>query len=282
MKLAKAAKHHYIVFMNLTILALGEIVGKPGIYTVKEGLRILKETRHIDFIMANGEGTTGGFGIGKNHSIYLRKIGIDAITTGEKTYYKKDMVDHLRHAPYIVRPANYPPGNPGRGWSVLDAGDKKVGIITLLGQAGFQRVHLGNPFLLLPSLVERIQSITPYIILQFHAATTAEKRAMFFHADGSLSAVIGTHAKAITSDAQIFPRKSAVITDNGRCGSINSVGGLDPEIEIRKFLTQIPERSADCWDALELQGVLLELDESGKAVSIETLRIPVKTPEKEM
>ena len=279
--LAKNTKHQYIVGMSLTILALGEIVGKPGIYAAKNGIKTIKAEKEIDFIIACGEGATGGFGIGKNHSLTLRKFGIDVITTGEKTYFKKDMVEHIKHAPYIIRPANYPPGNPGRGWRIFDVGEKKIGVITLLGQAGFQRVHLSNPFTFLPSLVEKIREITPYIILQFHAATTAEKNSMFFHADGMLSAVIGTHAKSLTADARIFPRGTAVITDNGRCGSLNSVGGLDADIEIRKFLTQVPERSSESWKALELQGAIFELDDTGKATSIEAVRVPVDTPEQE-
>jgi 2',3'-cyclic-nucleotide 2'-phosphodiesterase len=279
--LAKDTKHQYIVGMSLTILALGEIVGRPGIYAAKNGIKAIKAEKNIDFIIACGEGATGGFGIGKNHSLALKKMGIDVITTGEKTYYKKDMVEHIKHAHFILRPANYPPGNPGRGWRIYDVGDKKIGVITLLGQAGFQRIHLSNPFTFLPSIVEKIREVTPYIILQFHASTTAEKNSMFFHADGTLSAVIGTHAKAITADARVFPRGTAVITDNGRCGSMNSVGGLDPEVEIRKFITQVPERSADCWDALELQGALFELGDDGKAISIEAIRIPIATPEQE-
>ncbi|NQT59396.1 MAG: YmdB family metallophosphoesterase [Bacteroidetes bacterium] len=267
--------------MSLTILALGEIVGRPGIYAAKNGIKAIKAEKNIDFIIACGEGATGGFGIGKNHSLSLRKMGIDVITTGEKTYFKKDMVEHIKHAPFILRPANYPPGNPGRGWRIYDVGEKKIGVITLLGQAGFQRIHLSNPFTFLPSIVEKIREITPYIILQFHASTTAEKNSMFFHADGTLSAVIGTHAKALTADARIFPRGTAVITDNGRCGSLNSVGGLDPDIEIRKFITQVPERSADCWNTLEMQGAVFELDDEGKATSIEAVRIPIDTPEQE-
>jgi len=279
--LAKDTKHQYIVGMSLTILALGEIVGRPGIYAAKHGIKAIKAEKNIDFIIACGEGATGGFGIGKNHSLSLKKMGIDVVTTGEKTYFKKDMVEHIKHANFILRPANYPPGNPGRGWRIYDVGDKKIGVITLLGQAGFQRIHLSNPFTFLPSIVEKIREVTPYIILQFHASTTAEKNSMFFHADGTLSAVIGTHAKAITADARVFPRGTAVITDNGRCGSMNSVGGLDPDIEIRKFITQVPERSVDCWNALELQGALFELGDDGKAISIEAVRIPIDTPEQE-
>ncbi len=267
--------------MSMRILALGEIVGRPGIYTVKQGLKQLRKQGPIDLVIANGEGTTGGFGIGKNHSIYLKKIGIDVVTTGEKTYYKKDMVDQIGKAPYLLRPANYPPGNPGRGWRTYDVGDKKVAVLNLLGQSEYPRVHLSNPFSFFDMIIEKIRSITPYVIIQFHAATTAEKRAMFFHTDGAVSAVIGTHNKALTADAEVFPKGTAVLTDNGRCGSLHGVGGLDPEIEIRKFLTAVPERSQDCWESLELQGALFTIGDDGKAESIELVRLPIETPEEE-
>lgn len=259
--------------MGLKILYIGEITGKAGVYCVKKILPDLKKELEADFTIAACEGTTGGFGIGKTHSVYLRKLGIDVLTAGEKVFYKKDMVEHIPKAPYILRPANYPPGVPGRGWKVYQAGDAKIGVITLLGNSGFSRTHLSNPFSYMPELAEKISRETNIIILDFHAATTAEKKAMQFHADGKLTAVIGSHTKVITADAQILPGGTAVITDAGRTGSQNSVGGLDPEIEIRKFLTQIPERSRDCWENLELQGVLVEADpETGKAVSIETVR----------
>lgn len=266
----------------MRILVLGEIVGKPGVYTMKNGLKKLKQQYAADFVIANGEGATGGFGIGKNHSIYLRKMGVDVITTGEKTYYKKDMVDQIARAPYILRPANYPPMNPGKGWRIYDIGKEKLAVLNLLGQSEFSRVHLSNPFSYLDMVIEKIRSITGDIIVQFHAATTAEKQSMFFHADGKVSAVIGTHCKAMTSDERIFPKGTAVLTDNGRCGSIMSVGGLAPEVEIRKFLTQIPERSADCWDGLEIQGAVITLKDDGSASEIETFRYPVKTPEQEV
>ncbi len=262
--------------MALRILALGEIVGKPGLFAVKNGLKQLREKTHVDLVIANGEGVTGGFGIGKSHAVYLHKLGVDVITTGEKTFYKKDMVGHIGKAPYIIRPANYPPSVPGRGWTMKIVGDQTVAVINLLGQSDFTRVHLGNPFLLLPMIIERIQRDTRIIILQFHAATTAEKQTMFFHAEGKVSAVIGTHNKAITADARVFPNGTAVITDNGRCGSSMSVGGLEPSVEIGKFLTQIPERSQETWEELELQGVLIEIGDDGKAASIETIRLPVE------
>ncbi len=262
--------------MGIRILCLGEIVGKPGVYCIKTALKQLREDHQADLVIANGEGATGGFGLGKNHSVYLHKLGIDVITTGEKSFFKKDMVGHMGKASYMLRPANYPPSVPGRGWRTYTVGEHTVAVINLLGQSDFSRVHLSNPFSLLPNLLERINEITPLVILQFHAATTAEKNAMFFHADGKVSAVIGTHSKAITADARVFPGGTAVITDNGRCGSTGSVGGLEPAVEIRKHLTQVPERSEDAWDQLEIQGVLVEINHQGKAEKIETLRVPVE------
>lgn len=262
--------------MGIRVLSLGEIVGKPGVFCIKTGLKSLCKEHNIDFVIANGEGATGGFGIGKNHSIYLRKLGIDVITTGEKTFFKKDMVWSIQKSSFMLRPANYPPAVPGRGWRTYDVNEHRIGIINLMGQSDFPRTHLSNPFTFLPTIVEKLRETTPIIILQFHAATTAEKNSMFFHADGIVSAVIGTHTKVISADAKIFPKGTAVITDNGRCGSISSVGGLEASIEIEKFITQIPERSAEIWEGLELQGVIVSIDEmTGKAESIETIRHPV-------
>lgn len=151
-----------------------------------------------------------------------------------------------------------------------------VGVIVLLGQSGFDRVHLSNPFSFLPELASRVREQTDYIILDFHASTTAEKQTMFYHADGKVSAVVGTHSKVITADETIMPKGTGVITDVGRCGSQNSIGGLDPEVEIKKFLTQIPERSRDAWDNLELQGVIMELNEKGKTDEIRRFKLQCK------
>ncbi|GAB4367429.1 MAG: TIGR00282 family metallophosphoesterase [Spirochaetales bacterium] len=251
-------------------------MGKAGVFCVKTLLPALRKEREIDFVIANGDSVTGGFGLGKNHSIYLRKLGIDVLTGGECIYYKRDMVDHIQHVPYILRPANYPPGNPGRGYGFYTVRNQKIAVVSLLGQSGFNRVHLSNPYSLLTQLVGRIRETTPCIVVDFHATTTAEKYSLFFHADGMVSAVVGSHMKVLTADARILPRGTAVICGGGRTGSLNSVGGLDPEIEIRKFLTQIPERSKDAWDTLELQGVVLDIEETGKARSIEAIRVPCR------
>jgi len=262
----------------LRVLYLAEIVGKAGVYCVKTALSGIRSERNIDAVIANADGATGGFGLGKNHSVYLRKLGVDVITGGDQIYFKRDMVTHIESAPYILRPANYPPGTPGRGWRYYTFAERKLAVISLLGQSGFERVHLSNPFTFLPDIVSRVRAETNTIVLDFHAATTAEKYTMFFHAAGKVSAVCGSGQRVMTADATIMEGGTAVVCDAGRTGSRQSVGGLDPEGEIRQFVSAIPERSGEAWDGLELQGVVLEFNEDGTAVSIETLRVPCPDP----
>lgn len=265
--------------MNIRILFLGEIVGRPGIHALRYGLKGLKSERKIDFTVANAEGTTNGFGIGKNHAIQLLKMGIDLLTTGEKTYFKKDMVEHIGKNNRIVRPANYPAGNPGKGIRIVEIRGKKVGFFTLLGNSDFPRTHLANPYLAAQSIIEKLRSETDVLCLQFHASTTAEKQTMAYHVDGKVAAMVGTHTKVLTADAHILPHGTAMITDNGRCGSSCGVGGFEPQIELERFLTQVPSRSQEYWSKLELQGVIIEIDDAGKAQTIEAIRIPVEVPE---
>jgi metallophosphoesterase (TIGR00282 family) len=262
----------------LRVLFIGEIVGKSGVWVVKELLPKIRQEKRIDFVIADGEGATGGFGIGKNHAVYLHKLGIDAITTGECCYYKKDIVEHFNRAPYMIRPANYPPRNPGRGFMFFEKNGRKIAVMSLLGIAGFKRVHLKNPFSLLSKLLESITSETKTVILDFHAVTTAEKATMFAMADGKVSAVIGTHTKALTADDHVMAGGTAVITDAGRTGSLGSVAGLDPEIEIRKLTTLVHEYSKEAWAMLELQGAVIEIADDGKALSIERIREPCAQP----
>jgi metallophosphoesterase (TIGR00282 family) len=266
--------------MNTKILFLGEIVGKPGIHVIKKGLKAIKEQYQIDFTVANAEGATNGFGIGHVHAIQLLKNGIDLITTGEKTYFKKDMVDSIATNSKIIRPANFPYTSPGRGYKIVEIHGKRLAFITLLGTSEFTRISVSNPFIIINSLIEKLKTESDAILLQYHASTTAEKNTMAFHVDGRIAAMIGTHTKVLTSDARILALSTAMITDNGMCGSISGVGGFEAKNEIKRFITQVPSRSVENWGILEAQGVVVELDESSKAISIETIKFNVESPEK--
>ena len=523
----------------MRILFIGEIVGSAGIYCVKALLPNIKRELNIDLTIAAAEGATGGFGIGKGHAVYLHKLGVDVVTAGDFAYFKRDVVSYFGEARYLLRPANYPHGNPGRGWLVAhpkpghprpenaaqlaarqpaarqpaaavaqpaaaarqsaarqpaarqpaaaaaqpaaatrdraagvpesaaptgataavtaateaapagsaaapaapgaapatgtgspgaapaggsaalavpaaaagaaagaradvaagaaegavagaaagtdagaapepaDAGTPPaapaaavadavaapepagagtppatpaaagadavaapepagagtppatpalagtgappaapvpaaaragrtgtapaksrrgsaragrtapasgrpapgVGVISLLGQAGFSRVHLRNPFEVVGGLIERVKQQTPIVLVDFHATVTSEKVAMSLFLDGKVTAMIGTHVRTLSADARLLSGGTAAITHSGRTGSLNSVGGLDPEIEIRKFVNQVHELSGDTWGLLELQGVVLEVGEDGAAHSISILRRQTTAPE---
>jgi len=257
----------------IRILYVAEIVGKAGVFTVKKLLPGLKKEYEVDFTIGNADSATGGAGLGRQHAVYLRKLGLEAITTGECAYYKRDIVEYMPKAPYILRPANYPNGNPGRGYKIFTIGSVKIAVFQLLGQAGFPRVHLANPFHCFNDLARRLCEESSIVILDFHAATTAEKQTMARYAESRVTAVIGSHTKAQTADARIRGG-TAYITDAGRTGSLLSVGGFDPETRVREYLSGIPTWSKDGRLGLELQGCIIEASEDGRALSIQALRIP--------
>lgn len=266
--------------MSIKVLFLGEIVGRPGTTVIKKLLKEVIKANNIDLVIANGEGVTNGFGIGKNHSIMIHKAGVDVITGGEKIYYKIDMVDFLDKNNFVLRAANYPLSNPGKGIKYLTLKDKKIAIVNLLGNSDFPRTHLSNAFLIANSIVDKLKGDQDIILLQFHASTTAEKNTMGYLLNGRATAVIGTHCKAITSDARILDKGTAYITDNGMVGSTWSVGGLDSETEIKKFTNAIPLRSSESWKRLQMQGVLVDIDEeTNKATNIETIILDYKQEE---
>jgi metallophosphoesterase (TIGR00282 family) len=266
----------------MRILYVAEIVGKAGIYAFKLALGELKRQRGIDFVIACGDGVTGGNGLGRNHAAYVHKLGAAVITTGECCFYKKDLVENIEKIPYVLRPFNLTPCAPGCGSRIFKTDKGKVAVAVLLGQSGFGKLHGDNPFYALPVLLEQLRRETPVVIVDFHAAATAEKRTLFAIAAGQCSAVIGSHSRVQTADEGILPGGTAVITDAGRTGSIDSVGGTDINERISEYLTGIPDWTKEAWGRPELQGVCIEVDRDGIALSIERLRHPLpdlKAPE---
>lgn len=260
--------------MSIRILYIGELVGRAGIFCVKKSLPELKKNTGADLVIACVNGATGGNGIGKAHSVYLRKLGIEVMTTGEAAFYKKDIVEAFPKTPWLLRPANYPPGVPGRGARTYQTPKGPVAVIQLLGQSGFSRIHLDNPFLVLDAMLPRLREEAAVRILDFRAATTAEKNAMFRYADGKVSAVVGSYARTLTADARVSRSGTATITDAGRTGSLMSVGGMDGETRIQEYLTGIPAWAKDAVAVPELQGCVIDFDENGRATAIETMRVP--------
>lgn len=257
----------------MKILYVAEIVGKAGVYAFKNGLPELRRRRSFDFLIACADGATGGNGLGRNHAAYLRKLGANVLTTGECCFYKKDLTENLAKLPYVLRPENLNAEAPGLGTRIYKAGAEKVAVTVLLGQSGFGRIHGNNPYTVLPSLLEHLKQETPFVIVDFHAEATAEKKTLFAAADGRCSAVIGSHTRVQTADETVLPGGTAVICDAGRTGSVESVGGTDAESRITEYVSGIPDWTREAWIRPELQGVLIELDPRGRALSIERIRL---------
>ncbi|MCL1813914.1 MAG: YmdB family metallophosphoesterase [Treponema sp.] len=265
----------------MRILYIAELVGKAGIFALKKTLPDLKKDRQINFTVVCADGATGGNGLGRHHAGYIKKLGADAITTGDCCFYKKDLVENW--APYVLRPGNLSEIQvndnknkiPGFGWYVFKTSipDVKVAVVVLLG-ANFTRFRADNPFVKLPALLEKLKIQTPFTLVDFHAWATGEKKTLFAATAGSCTAIIGSHGKVQTADEEIV-NGTAVICDAGRTGSIESVGGNNIAARIREYRTGIPDWTREAWDKCEVQGVIIEADGKGKALSIERIRIPV-------
>ena len=256
----------------MNVLFLGENVGKCGTDSLNKALKPLKDELKIDFTVINGEGTSMGYGIMPEHVRLLYKAGVDAVTLGEKTFFKSDMTENLGKFDRVLRPANYPEGTSGSGVKYMYAGSRKVCLINMLGMMSFQFPHLRNPYEYALDIVDKARNQTPFVFFVFHAQATAEKTSMGYLLNGKASCVIGTHTKVMTSNARILSGGTAYISDIGMCGASLGVGGFNPENEILKIRTGMGVRSKECNLRPQLQGVSVGIDdESGKAYSIETV-----------
>jgi len=262
----------------MKVLYVAELVGKAGVYTFKQALSKLKNQYQWDFLITCADGATGGNGLGRSHAAYIYKLGANVITLGDCCFYKKDLTENIEKMPYVLRPANINLQAPGIGYRVYKCGNEKIGVAVLLGQNCFGRLHANNPFTMFTSMLEKLRQETPYVIVDFHAQASAEKKTLFYAADGLCSAIIGSHTRVQSADESILPLGTAIISDAGRTGSSESVGGCEIKSRIQEYLTGIPDWTKDAWDALKLQGAYMELGKDGKALSIERVCIPVQDP----
>ena len=256
----------------MKILFLGDIVGKPGRDIVMALVPMLREELQPDIVIANAENVAGGKGITPALAKELLSSGyIDVITMGNHTWAKEaglDVMDEAR----VLRPANYPPGAPGRGHGLFKtAGGTLVGIANLNGRIFME--PLDDPFRAADEIICHFRKQTPVIFFDFHAETTSEKAAFGWHCNGRVSAVVGTHTHIQTADERILPEGTAFITDVGMCGPYDSVLGMDIETILSRFRTQLPHKFkvAEGGKAI-LCGVLIDVDEeTGHARHIERL-----------
>lgn len=255
------------------IFFIGDIVGNPGRIAVRELLPDIMQRYAVDIVIANGENAAGGFGITPAIAEELIGLKIDVITSGNHIWDKKEIIDYIKDKKWLLRPANYPEETPGFGWSIITTNSNiKIGIINLCGRVFMD--NLDCPFRAAREIIKEIERETPVIVLDMHAETTSEKAAMGWFLDGSISAVIGTHTHVQTADERILPRGTAFITDAGMTGSINSVIGMQKEIVLERFLTQMPRKFEVATKDMVLQGVLVSIaSKSGKAEAIERVNV---------
>jgi metallophosphoesterase (TIGR00282 family) len=251
----------------LIILAIGDVVGKPGRRVVREFLAGLINEYHVDFVVANGENSAHGLGITVNSARELMESGTDVITTGNHVWAQREIIQHLDGDLPILRPLNFAQGAPGRGYMVL----RNVMVVNLIG-----RVFLGQydcPFRAMDSLLAAVSPLPKVILVDFHAEATSEKVALGRYLDGRVSAVLGTHTHVGTTDSQIMPRGTAYVTDIGMVGPVDSIIGDDVENVLTSFLIGLPHRLSVGKGKAALDAMLLEIDdESGKAKGITRVR----------
>ena len=254
------------------MLFIGDITGKPGRRLVAARLGALRRTHGVDVVIANGENAAGGMGITADSAAELLEAGVDALTGGNHTWHHRDAYELLDGDPRILRPANYPPGVPGRGAAVVKtAAGVEVGVLNLQGRVFMP--ELDDPFRMAREQAEALRASVPTVIVDFHAEATSEKVAMGWYLDGHVTAVVGTHTHVQTADERILPQGTAYITDVGMTGPRDGVIGMEREIILERFLTQMPARFQVASGPVQLNGVLIATDGDGRARSIQRLQI---------
>jgi len=252
---------------KLGFLFIGDIIGHPGRRALRRCLPRLREKYSPDFIVANAENAAGGVGITEEIGTELLGL-VDVLTSGNHVWDKKEALPYLDREPRLLRPANYPPVNPGKGSYVLESSRGwKAGILNLQGRVFME--PLDCPFRVADGEVAKLRAVTPVIVVDFHAEATSEKQALGWHLDGKVSAVIGTHTHVPTADERILPKGTAYITDVGMAGGYRSVIGIRPEQAVARFLTARPQRFEPEKEGLVFSSIYVEVDPStGRALSV--------------
>lgn len=250
------------------VFFLGDVIGRPGRKALKRYLPAIFKKYSPSLLIANAENAAGGIGM-------TEKVGqelftqVHVLTSGNHIWDKKEVLDYLKKEQRLLRPANYPPQNPGKGTYIFeDENGVKVGILNLQGRVFMEPIDC--PFRTADSQLEELTRLTPVIVVDFHAEATSEKQAMGWYLDGRVSAVVGTHTHVPTADERILPKGTAYITDVGMIGGYNSIIGIRRDQALNRFLTSRPQRFEPGKEGLFFSAVLVEIEvQTGKALKIQ-------------
>jgi len=259
-------------FLPMKILFIGDTVGKAGCAIVRQYLKPLQEELRIDLTILNCENAAGGFGVTPKLADEFLDWGIDVLTSGNHIWDKKDILPYLGRNSRLLRPANYPPGNPGRGVTVLKTkAGEEAAVMNLQGRVFMPATD--DPFRVADAELSKLPNHIKVTFVDMHGEATSEKIAMGWYLDGRVSAVVGTHTHVPTADETILPGGTAFITDVGMAGPFFSVIGMVKEDVIKRFLTSIPNKFESASQDARLNAVFVDVDSAtGKARTIERIQ----------
>lgn len=256
--------------MIIKVLAVGDVCGKPGLDFLRQRLRALQKSRRIDFTVVNGE-NANVVGMTPKQAEDIFDAGADVITLGNHTWVRYELQNYLDRASRCIRPANYAPQCPGRGFGIYETAFGRVCVINAMGRFSLD-TNTDNPFVVVDNILADIGDVK-IVLLDFHAEATSEKLAMGYFLEGRVSAVWGTHTHVQTSDCRV-QGGTGYISDLGMTGPSRSVLGIDPEQSINKFLGDPPRRYSSAGGPSKMECAVFEIDsETGRCVSAEALRV---------
>ena len=256
---------------TVRILAVGDIVGRPGRRAFLALVGSLVRRSRAEFVIVNCENAAGGFGVTPEIAEELLAGGADCLTSGNHIWKQRSVYGYIHQEPRLIRPANFPEGTPGRGWGVYPLPGGLVSVVNLMGLAGLEPLEC--PFRTFDLLYAEARQASPLVIVDFHAESTSEKAAFGYYVDGRASLVFGTHTHVQTADERVLPKGTGFISDIGMTGPEESVIGVEKECVIARFLTRMPVRFEVPDGPALLCGLVGELDrETGRAVRLERIQ----------
>jgi hypothetical protein len=259
----------------MNILFIGDIVGAPGRRAVEELLPRVVDRSFIDLVVANGENASGGLGITPQVADHLLSQGIDLLTSGNHIWKHKEILPYLEETDRLLRPANYPPETPGRGFAIVEtAAGEKAAVVNLEGRVFMNPLEC--PFRMVEQVLAGLPKEVKVILVDMHAEATSEKQAMGWFLDGRVSAVLGTHTHVQTADERVLPGGTGYISDVGMTGPVDSVIGMKREIILERFWTQRPQPFKVATQNIQLQGVILRIDPQGRCQEVNRLVLSIK------
>ena len=252
----------------IRILCVGDVVGRAGREALAARLFGLRDREQVDLVVANGENAAAGFGLTSAVAEELLSVGVDVITTGNHVWAKKEFWPYLDRSGRVVRPGNFPPGNPGRGWTLCRAGAVPVAVVNLQGRL-FMDQAVDDPFRAAEAARREVGEQARVVVVDFHAEATSEKVALGRFLDGQVTAVVGTHTHVPTADARLLPGGTAYVTDLGMTGPPDSVIGIQVDIALSRFRTGRPTRMEVADGPATINGVIVDCDpDTGRALAI--------------